>query len=224
MVKQIFFFSIVFPVFAISYPVTPNLPKEPYVEGVSQSNKNITKKKKKKESKHAFFPAEVQLGSGKKLKGRVSLPIQFTFRHKKDGIWFEKTAFTKNIKSIEILTYRKEILSKKNKKITYRFNPDKIQISFRNSIRVTLAPAPNWLWKLPFQNEYGKATLYTIFADSYSRSGWDEVPSKDKNYHTSKGHPLSVVKIVFLKQEKSGVQREANVDSETSQTNSAASR
>lgn len=170
--------------FAIRYPVSP---KEPVVAG--------DEKKENKDKKTLFVKVKLKLGSGDELEGVVRFPEKITFPHYRSGISYVKTLAIEEVKKIQILSYEEKVHSTN----LYEYEPAECLIVTQKGKEYKITGIFSFLRKIAIETEDGKTTLFTIFADTWDeKTGWQEVSSKDRNYHRKNPHPKAVREIEIL--------------------------
>ncbi len=180
--------------FSISYPVTPLLPKNPKLDGKSNTPTNKVPSKAKKEIKVAVI-----LGSGDEIYGKIQSPKSIHFQHYKNGLLYKKKITPQNIDFIKILRFKKKEISRSKSSIHYDFRPDKVMLVLKDKKKYYLDFLFSFLLKFKIDTSDGTTTLYSFFAGHFTPSkGWSGVESKDIDYHNENPHPRSVQKIKFI--------------------------
>ena len=192
------FIAVISNQYAIRYPITPVEPKTPSVEGYKKPASKSTTTKKLKVVEQDIYVKTI-LGSGDELAGSVRIPEKIEFKHYKNGLIFKKNLLIEDISSIEIQSFRKKLLWKKEKISFYEFKPSKVKIITKSKNEFIIDYLFKFLHKFSIQTYDGITTLYSFFADEFHQNkGWSEVESKEISYHDNKPHPKSVKKIIFF--------------------------
>ncbi len=186
----------------ITYPITPSKPEEPNVveeKKIDSSKETKQSSSSDKKSKLSSFDILVYLGSGDMVQGTVLLPEKISFKHYKNGFIYYQTLFLKDVKEIDIKEYNYKILTKKKSKTIYEFFPSKVFITTKKDNYVYhISSLFKEMLQFKINTKYGITNLFAFFSDTFSlKKGWEEVVSKNKNYHKKNPHPKSVVKIMI---------------------------
>ena len=188
--------------YAIRYPVSPNEPKTPLVEGYEKTDSSKTSKKPNQTIDQKFqkeIHIKVVLGSGDELTGFIKAPEKVRFEHYKNGLVFKKTMQVEDISSVEIKSFQKELKWKKKAQYFYEFKPFKIRILTKDKNEFFIDYLFQFLQKFKIHTSDGVTTLYSFFADEFNEEkGWSEVASNERSYHDHMPHPQSIRKIIFF--------------------------
>jgi hypothetical protein len=197
----------------IKPPQPPKPPASPQFEFPKpvqhpQSNRNSNQKTSKDSKKKKTQRVIVRLvfGNNKKIDGWIlNLPENgLEIQHKKSGIDYAKEVKYADLKSISIYRWNHKKLRQKKDGILYSFKPVGVRCKLKDNSVLEFPKLPDELLEFTFLHKnYGKAKLYTHFADlQYAQGSWRDRKISLKNSNLIP-HPQSVIKIIFLKSNSS---------------------
>lgn len=153
----------------------PNEPAEPD-EPVIDIEMTGQEQQKNKEVKITLYPHDVSIlfQDNTILTGMVTFPEQeLTVQHSKKGFIFNKKIFWKEIKNLQILEWKPNLVSQKSnaKVLTYYFYPKKYQFTTRDNKKYYWEKNIPYINKLILTNDDGSTHIYSYFVDYWHLTG-----------------------------------------------------
>lgn len=171
-----------------TYPVEPS-----YSDTKAEAQKENTTNVKR-------YEVMVILGTTDEIRGTISVPESISFKHYKNGLLYEKTIEPEELQSVAILEYSKSEAGSSGTKKFFKFEPSLVEVKLKDGTNYKVEKIFAFLKSFVIETVNGKTKLYTFFGDSYeTKKGWNDVSSKDPEYHKNRPHPASVRKILFLR-------------------------
>ena len=180
----------------IKSPQNPKSPEEPSVEEKSSE-------KVKKTQKLYGFSGSIVLKKGSKTKGNILLETDSVLiQNEKDGFEFKKKLNFSEVKSIYIKKWEKKKSGKEVKPyIPYTFYPCEYEIELKSGAKITYKSRIKELEKFVISNEWGEATVFSIFVDYWvkddKKSTWYNAKKDDFDYNDKNPNPKSIIEIHF---------------------------
>ncbi|MFO1480828.1 MAG: hypothetical protein U1F40_11570 [Turneriella sp.] len=165
--------------FAVQYPSSPEMPAvpEPKVEG--SSTRPGMRKPAAKTPKVALVPVRIKihLGDRSMLMAEASIPMSYSFTHKKGHLQYNQTVRAEEIRELAIESYRARKISAGKEGEVFEFEPATIRIELKDGQVFKL----NYLFKdlrmLKAKNSDGAFSVFAYFADTWRVNGWQERPA-----------------------------------------------
>ena len=171
----LYVFALIWVVPAAAEITKPKNPTVPTVQGpvapIKKQNQSKRYSGKEKNKKQIPYSVILRFSHGVELSGTIFLPQkEFTVLYKQKGFIFKKNYSWNFVKYLEVTAWKPTLLQRSKRRYSYRFNPWKYKILFRDGKLIEREMNLGYLQQLQLHTSYGTTSIYSYFFDYWQQN------------------------------------------------------